>query len=436
MSGDVNPKVLKNASWIIVCRIAQSVLALVVSSLSARYLGPANFGIINYSAALVAFALPITQLGLNCTLVKEIVAAPDNEERILGTSVAMSCISAVISVLGIYLYSVIANGDERTTVLVSLLYSVSLFFQAGELIIYWFQAHYLSKYVSLVSLGVYIAVSAYKIYLLSTEKCVEWFAISNAIDYLLISTVLYIVYRKLGGKRFAISFSVGKRLLQGSGVYIVSGLMAVIYAQTDRIMLKNIVDDTETGLYSAAITCAGLMSFVFTAIIDSMRPYIFEAKSVDHCEYELRITKLYSVIIYLSIAYSLFCTLFGKIIIWILYGYEYLSATKLLRILVWYTAFTYYGGAQGVWMLGENKQKYLPILGATGAVLNLFLNALLIPQIQAVGAAIATLITAIVSNVLLCCIIRPLRGTIRILVRALRPKCIISIIIGILQRKG
>lgn len=435
MSREVNPKVLKNASWIIVCRIVQSILALVVSSLSARYLGPANFGIISYAAALAAFALPVTQLGLNCTLVKEIVAAPDNEECILGTSVAMSGVSAVISILGIYLYSIIANGNERTTILVSVLYSVSLLFQAGELTIYWFQAHYLSKYVSLVSLGAYIAVSAYKIYLLSAGKSVEWFAVSNAIDYLLISTALYIAYSKLGGKRFSISLSVGIHLFKNSGVYIISGLMAVIYAQTDRIMLKNIVDDTETGLYSAAITCAGLMSFVFTAIIDSMRPYIFEAKSVDHCEYELRITKLYSVIIYLSLAYSLFCTLFGKIIIWILYGYEYLSAAKLLRILVWYTTFNYYGGAQGVWMLGENKQKYLPVLGATGAVLNLFLNALLIPHMQAVGAAIATLITAIVSNVLLCCIIRPLRGTVRILVHALSPKCIISVMTGCLQRK-
>lgn len=435
MSEDVHQKVLKNASWIIVCRIVQSILALVVSSLSARYLGPANFGIISYSAALVAFALPITQLGLNCTLVKELAAASDNEECILGTSVAMSCVSAVISILGIYLYSIIANGDEQTTVLVSLLYSVSLLFQASELIIYWFQAHYLSKYVSLVSLGAYVAVSAYKIYLLYTEKCVEWFAISNAIDYFLISAVLYITYRKLGGKRFSISLSVGKHLFKNSGVYIVSGLMAVIYAQTDRIMLKNYVNDTETGLYSAAITCAGLMSFVFTAIIDSMRPYIFEAKSVDHCEYELRITKLYSVIIYLSLAYSLFCTLFGKLIIWILYGSEYLSAEMLLRILVWYTAFTYYGGAQGVWMLGENKQKYLPILGAAGAVLNIFLNALLIPQVQAVGAAIATLITAVVSNVLLCCFIRPLRGTVRILIRALSPKYVVSVITSLLQKK-
>ena len=44
----LNKKVTKNAAWIIGCRLTQSVFALIINLLTARYLGPSNFGIINY----------------------------------------------------------------------------------------------------------------------------------------------------------------------------------------------------------------------------------------------------------------------------------------------------------------------------------------------------------------------------------------------------
>mgnify|MGYP003311724305 CR=1 FL=1 len=67
----IKNKVLKNASWLITCKIVQSVLGLIISMLTARYLGPANFGVINYAASIVAFATPLMQLGLNSILADE-----------------------------------------------------------------------------------------------------------------------------------------------------------------------------------------------------------------------------------------------------------------------------------------------------------------------------------------------------------------------------
>ena len=58
-------KIAQNAIWIIVCKIAQSIISLVVGMMSARYLGPSNYGVINYAASIVAFAVPIMYLGIN-----------------------------------------------------------------------------------------------------------------------------------------------------------------------------------------------------------------------------------------------------------------------------------------------------------------------------------------------------------------------------------
>ena len=53
----LNNRIIKNASWIIVGKVAQSVLNLIVTMLTARYLGPSNYGLINYAASIVAFVV-------------------------------------------------------------------------------------------------------------------------------------------------------------------------------------------------------------------------------------------------------------------------------------------------------------------------------------------------------------------------------------------
>ena len=57
-------RVVKNASWIIGIQIVKSLLGLVISMLTARFLGPSNFGLINYAASIVAFVTPIHVFGL------------------------------------------------------------------------------------------------------------------------------------------------------------------------------------------------------------------------------------------------------------------------------------------------------------------------------------------------------------------------------------
>ena len=152
-------RVVKNASWIIICKIIQSLVGLVVSMLCARYLGPSGYGAISYAASLVAFILPLMQLGLRSTLVREIVDEGEGEGVILGTALILNLISSVVCIIGINTFTLIANAGERETLVVVSLYSTSLLFQAFEILQLWFQAKLLSKYTSVVSLIAYLIMS-------------------------------------------------------------------------------------------------------------------------------------------------------------------------------------------------------------------------------------------------------------------------------------
>lgn len=414
-------RVLKNASWIIGIQVVKSLLGLVISMLTARFLGPSNFGLINYAASIVAFVSPIMYLGLTGVLVQEIVNRPENEGKILGTAISLSFFSSLLCIGGVVAFVSIANRGERDTIIVCALYSILLIFQSLEMIVYWFQAKLLSKYSSLVSLIAYLIVSAYKIFLLAAKKSIYWFAVSNALDYMIIAVCLLIVYRKLGGQKLRFSFADAKRMLSKSRYYIVSNMMIAIFAQTDRIMLKLMIDDAATGYYSAAVTCAGMTGFIFSAIIDSFRPIIFDNKKTDERQYENNMCRLYSIIIYLSLLQSVVITVFSKLIIHILYGSAYDPSINALRLIVWYTTFSYLGSVRSIWILAEDRQKYLWVINLSGAAANITLNYFLIPVMGIMGAALASLITQIFTNVIIGFIIKPIRYNNTLMFRALNP---------------
>ena len=411
----------KNAAWIISCKIVQALLGVIVNMLSARYLGPSNYGLLSYAASIVAFVLPIVQLGFRSTLVSEIIDNPDKEGEIIGTSLFFNLLSSIACIVGVSAFVYVANPNEITTLLVCALYSISLIAQALEMICYWYQAKLIAQYTSITGLVAYIIVTIYKIYLLATNKSVYWFAVANALDYFIIAIVLIVFYFKLSNQKLKVSFKRFRQMFAKSKFFIISSLMVTIFAQTDKIMLKGMMTEKDVGIYSAAVTCAGMTSFVFAAIIDSFRPAIFENKKISVEAYEKSIIVCYSVIIFLSLAQSIVCTVFSKLIIAILYGAEYAESAKVLGLVVWYTTFSYLGPIRNVWILAENKQKYLWIINLSGAVCNVLLNAVLIPVMGIMGAACASLITQIFTNVIIGFIMKPIRDNNRLMLKGCNP---------------
>ena len=429
-------KVVKNASWLIGIQLVKAVLALVISMLTARFLGPSGFGLINYAASIVSFVAPIMYLGLTGVLVQELVTHPEREGEILGTSIFLTLISSLFCIGGVAAFVSIANFGERDTFLVCLLYSTLLIFQSLEIMIYWFQAKLLSKYSSMVALFAYLIISGYKIFLLATGKSVYWFAVSNALDYMVIAIGLLFVYRRMGGARLRFSTETAKNLLKKSRYYIIPDMMVAIFAQTDRIMLKLMIDDAATGYYSAAVACAGMTAFVFSAVIDSFRPMIFDDQKNNEEQYEKDVCRLYSIIIYLSLLQSVFITAFAGLIIRILYGVDYAPSVSALRLIVWYTTFSYVGSVRNIWILAESKQKYLWVINLTGAAANVVLNYFLIPVMGIMGAALASLITQIFTNVIIGFIIKPIRYNNRLMIKALNPAdCVRAVKVLLAKRK-
>lgn len=388
-----------NTIWNIGGKVLQMGLSLIVGMLTARYLGPSNYGVIGYTASYVSFFSVFCQLGFTSIAVKELLENKETEGEVLGTSIFLRVCTSIISTIAITCLVYIMDKGDKVIVWVAFLQSLSLMFQSFDMLHYWYQSRMETQVSVKIQTLAYLIMSAYKITILALGKNVEWFAFSTAFEAAVVAAFLYMAYRKSGTQKLSFSLEYGKKMFKQSYHFILSGLMVTIYSEMDKIMLEQMLSSEAVGFYIAANKISSLWSFVLLALINSAEPLIIATRAKNKDQYIKRNKQLYAAVIWIGIAAGLAITLLGKWIILFMYGETYLPSTSSLRISAWYTMFAMLGTARGVWVVCENKSKYVKYYLGAGAVVNLILNYLLIPPYGPAGAAAATLITQIFTAV-------------------------------------
>lgn len=394
---------LQNTGWMAFAQIYQMVISLFIGVISARYLGPTNYGTINYAASYISFFTIFCALGLEGIVVKEIISKREQEGIILGSGIAMRLIAGVLSMIAVCVIVYFLNPNDSVLLTVTFLQSIILPFNAFHLIDMWYQSKLNSKVSTIIRCISYTLMSLYKIYLLITGKSVEWFAFSTSLDSLLIALMFMLMYRKNGTRKLKFDYNTSKELLLQSYHLIISTMMAVLYSQMDRVMIGKMMTQTDVGFYTAAATICNMWVFIPQAFANSARPVIMELKDKDSNMYIRRLKQLMGFIFWIGALFSIVFTVMADFIIHVLYGDAYTMAKGPLIILIWSTVFSSLSYPRSIWMICENKQNYTKYILIWGVILNLILNNYGIKYLGIIGAAIATLFTEIMT-----CIISPM----------------------------
>lgn len=390
---------MANTGWLIFDKVFHMILSLVVTSMTARYLGKEGYGVINFGLSFINIFTIICKLGIDSIIVNELVKNKEKSGEILGTTLVLRLISSLCSLVLTFVFVSVLKPNQSIVMIVTMIQSISLIFVTLDTVDFYFQSILKSKYTAIARSISYPLVCLLRLIFIFFKVSVVWFAWATVLDAVMIGIVLLYFYLKKEKRKITFSVRQAKHLLQNSYSFIWANLLVTIYTQMDRIMVGSLVGDAETGLYSAAMTIANLWIFIPNALIDSARPLIMELKASGKDEtYKLRYAQLYAGIIWISIAAGIFFTVFSNITIIIIYGKEYFEAVIVLKILVWSRLFSLIGTARNIWLICEECAKYVKWFVGAGAGINIILNFILIPLFGALGAAIATLITEIVSS--------------------------------------
>ena len=294
-------KFIGNSGWMIGQQLYNMILQVVVGSLSARYLGPSNYGLINYGASIISFFSIVCRLGLDGVIINEMIKKPEKRGSYLGSALVMRCSASIASLFCIMAIVRVLEPNNTTLYVITLLQAFAVILQSYEVFTYWFQLNLKMKYVSIATMIAQTVVGAWRITLLATKASVYFFVLSSSIQYLVCGgVVIYCFMREHNSLKLTYSKDDALYLIRGSYHFIISGLAVTFYSQIDKIMIGKFLDTSEVGIYTAAAAIATLWEFVPKALIDSARPLIIELREKDYDKYIRRFQQLLLAITVLS----------------------------------------------------------------------------------------------------------------------------------------
>lgn len=386
-------KILANISWLSGDNILRMGVGLFVGVWVARYLGPEQYGTLNYAIALVALFSAFSKLGLDGIVVRNIVQDPASKDETLGTACALKVVGGLFTfVIAITTVAILRPGDTLILWIVSII-AAGMVWHALDVIEYWFQSKVASKYTVFAKTTAFILFSLAKILLILVQAPLIAFAMVALAEVMVGALGLAIVYRLTGHyiTQWKFKLSQAKTLLKDSWPLIISGLAIMVYMRIDQIMLGQMVGDSEVGVYSAALKLSEAWYFIPMVISASVFPAIIKAKQQSEKLYYNRLQKLYNLMTWLAISIAIPMTFLSDHLVRFLFGSEYLGSGVILALHIWAAVFVFQGVARSKWMLTENLQKYGLCYYLVGCSINIALNLVLIPKYLGVGAAIATI---------------------------------------------
>lgn len=416
-------KIVDNIGWLFFDRMLRLVIGLFVGIWVARYLGPEQYGILNYALSFVALFAIFVHLGLQSVVVRDLVNYPEASGETLGSAAALQMIGGLIA-YGTLIWAVSQlRGDTSVATAAVSIFGLTLLFKTSETAKYWFEANVYSKYVVWVSNIVFIFSATGKIAVIVMGGDLLLFVWINALDAIFVGIGVISAFFIFGGpsRHLKVSWTRIGCLFHDSWPLFLAGAAVIVYMKIDMVMLSEYSSDTETGIYAAATKISEIWYFVPMIVISSVFPALLNAKKHSEGLYYSRLQTLFDVLVWVSIGCAIVLTFSSDLVVQTLFGDEFAGASTVLSAHIWAAVFVFLGVASGRWFIAEGLQILSLYRALAGAVVNVALNLVLIPEFGAIGAAWATVLSYAMSAFLFDLLQEPTRHLFRMKLKSFDP---------------
>ncbi len=387
-------KYFRNTGWLFTFRIASMIVSFLISISVARYLGPSNLGIINYSVSLVGLFSFLASLGIDSILYRDLVNSPENENELMGTAFFLRLFGSVLALIGVIVTMIILHGNALTNAIILIIAS-GYIFQCFLVIPFYFQAKVISKPLSLSMFFGVVVLSLLKLVLILVGAGIYYFAAVLLAEPILYMIIYWFIYNRAGRRIFSWRFDkrIAKSMLLISWPLMFTGAFSAIYSRIDQVMLGSLLNSRAVGIYSVAALLSEYWYFVPLGIVSSLVPAIINGRKSGEIIYKKRLRSLLGLIALVGVTAALFFTFFSDKLIQFFYGSNYIEAANILKIYIWGGVGMSLGFVVNQLLIIENKTKIIFVFGLISMLVNVILNVLLIPKFGMYGAAVATLIS-------------------------------------------
>lgn len=396
-------KSLKKNAVINIIRVTSNMLfPLLIFPYISRALGPESLGKVNFASATINYFVLFASLGIP-TYGAIICAKKRNKDEelkkviceLLYLNIGLTVLSYIL-LLGTVL--VIPKYYEYRSLL--FICSLNIFFTAIGM--EWL-------YTALEEFS-YITVRS--IFFKFISLILIFLFVHDQDDYLVYAVILCIsttgsnilnfVYARKFIKFYPLNELNFKPHLTPILVYFTASIAATVNGNTDTVMLGFFKGDIAVGLYDFSVKIKNLLTSFITAALSVSIPrfsiFIAEKKYQD---YKQLFRKVVLLTLAVSVSLSIFFVCYSKETILILGGEQYLKAQGAMIVLtlcIVVLGMTWSLGVGVLQPLGREKE-YAKVL-LLACLVNITLNAILIPSYGVLGASIATFVTELFNMIM------------------------------------
>jgi len=384
---------LSNIGWLGGDRFLRMFGAVVVSTAVARYLGPSQFGLLNYGLAIYALFNILSNLGLDFLVVRDVALQEECESEILGTAFILKAIASVLTTITAIFVAHLLEPHNSVLITIVALMSFASISQALDVIDYLFQAQTRSRYAVVPRNIVFLAASVARLSAVFLHLSLLAFAWIAAMEVLFAEIGLAISYLKVkhSAPRWSWHLPRAKVLLGESWPLLMSSLFIMIYLRTDQILLGKMASKAVVGQYTAAIRLSEIWYSIPIIICASVMPRMLKSRDTNPTVYYQRLERLYQSMVLLSVCVAVATQIVGPFVVWVLYGRQFAAAAGILSVHIWTGVFVFVGCVSGQQLVQEKLTVSSMQRTALGAIINVGLNLMWIPRWGGIGSAMATL---------------------------------------------
>ncbi len=388
-------RVTANFSWLLSERMILMAVTLFVGIYMARYLGPEDYGVLNFALSFVGLFTTMADLGLAKVTVKELVDREESRDELIGTAFILQLLGALFMFALVFGASFLIDTTTESRWIIYII-AFGLIFSSFQPIAYYFQSKVLSKYEAISRTSGLVTISSAKIVLALSGAPLLYFAFAYMLRFVPMAITLVHFYQKKVSSIFQwkVTWKTARGLLQDCWPIVISGIVVSFNRKIDQVMINQMLGSTEVGYYAAAAKLSEVWYFIPTIIISSVYPILIKYKKQSEALYKRQLRKMYDLMVVLSISLAIPVSFMSDWIAHIIYGPAYVQTGAVLAIHVWGGVFVFMNVVRSNWIVMEKQQKYAPIMQAGSAVVNVGFNLILIPIYGVLGAAVATLATA------------------------------------------
>ncbi|EPQ6906581.1 oligosaccharide flippase family protein [Citrobacter freundii] len=256
----MHTKIIKNILWLLSEKGLQIGFGIAISGMLARHIGIENFGIFQYTIAMVMlFSSASFICGMEAVLPKLVNATATEKHTIVISAFVLRFCTALVGYIGFFVYYLYFSNIKLDIdyQFIAMIGGVIILREPFNIVVSTLQANTderIAVLIRLISLTIKFALIY--VFLCNHTLNLNTAAFSWFIEALLISVLLSFLYFKtINGLRFKfnLNLSILKKLLSDGSRFWIGLICMYLFLRLDRIFLLHYASLVDLGIYSAAM---------------------------------------------------------------------------------------------------------------------------------------------------------------------------------------